>query len=80
MSLIINSYLFGIYTWRKVATARGWNNVAMSSDGVKQTAVADNSQIYTSINSGITWTARDSSRNWRTIAMSSDGVKQTAAV
>jgi hypothetical protein len=50
----------------------------MSADGVKQTAVAYNGQIYVSTDSGNTWEAKDDSRQWQSVAMSSDGTKQTA--
>jgi hypothetical protein len=55
-----------------------WRSIAMSSDGMVQTAVADGGQIYTSYNYGRTWSARDSNRGWYDVAMSADGKIQTA--
>ncbi len=69
MSLLINSYLFGIYTWTKTGPLLYGESIAMSSDGVKQTALARLGRIYTSTDSGVTWTARDSNRVWKAIAI-----------
>jgi hypothetical protein len=52
----------------------------MSSDGTKQSAVAYNTTIYISTDSGVTWTSNGPSQKWISIAMSSDGVYQTAIV
>jgi hypothetical protein len=64
--------------WIPVESSRGWQSVAMSADGTKQTAVAYNGQIYISTDSGNTWTAKESNREWKSVAMSADGTKQTA--
>jgi hypothetical protein len=65
--------------WTPVGTSgQGWFGIAMSHDGVIQTAIAGGGHIYTSTDSGATWTARDSKRQWYGVAMSADGTKQTA--
>merc|ERR1719221_727608 len=63
-----------------------WEQVAMSSNGAIQTAVAYNHNPYTSSDSGATWTERQvthpagTSRQWKAVAMSASGAIQTAAV
>jgi photosystem II stability/assembly factor-like uncharacterized protein len=52
----------------------------MSSDGVKQAALAEGGFIYESVDSGNTWTPAGDEREWRSIAMSADGAIQTAVV
>ncbi|MFA5130078.1 MAG: hypothetical protein WC477_04135 [Patescibacteria group bacterium] len=65
-------------TWIARATSELWRGIAMSADGVKQTAVIHDGYLYTSADSGASWTPRDSSRRWQDVAMSADGVKQIA--
>jgi photosystem II stability/assembly factor-like uncharacterized protein len=60
--------------------SRLWKSVAMSSDGQRQTAVADNNQIYVSTNFGQTWSAKESNRPWSAVAISSNGQYQTAVM
>jgi photosystem II stability/assembly factor-like uncharacterized protein len=67
-------------SWIQVAQSLNWYAVAMSSDGVKQTAVVNGGYIWVSTDSGNTWTQKATSLNWYAVAMSSDGVKQTAVV
>lgn len=57
-----------------------WQCIASSSDGVKLVAGGNNTQIYTSTDSGQSWTARDSARNWVAVSSSSDGVSLFAVV
>ena len=70
-------------TWiedASVGATYNWRSVAMSADGTKQTAAADN--LWTSTDSGATWTEDTSvgdAKAWRSVAMSADGTKQTAA-
>ncbi len=52
--------------------------IAMSSDGVHQTAVAYGGYIYVSTDYGNTWTQKGSSQKWLGIAMSDTGLYQTA--
>ena len=69
-----------IWTAQAGAGSRNWASIASSADGTKLAGAAQNEQIYTSTDSGVTWTARDASRNWNNIASSSDGTKLVAAV
>jgi len=76
----------GAYTFAFASTSPGsspnWTNIASSSDGVKLAVVANNRNVWTSINSGSTWTNQTGSgvRNWGYIASSLDGTKLIAAV
>jgi photosystem II stability/assembly factor-like uncharacterized protein len=65
-------------TWTEHYTERTWRDVAMSDDGVVQTAVAENDFIYVSLDSGASWSPKADVRDWVSIGMSSDGVIQTA--
>lgn len=59
-----------------------WNDVALSSDGLKLAAVAGSpGYIYTSIDGGKTWIEQRSAgrQNWATVASSADGNKLAAA-
>ena len=67
-------------TWTARDSSRGWEWVAMSSDGRYQTAQVYGGQVYTSSDFGITWTARNSSRNWNGVAISADGKYQAGLV
>ncbi|MCG2696417.1 FG-GAP-like repeat-containing protein, partial [Candidatus Parcubacteria bacterium] len=67
-------------SWIARDSSRTWQDVAMTTDGTKQTAVVEGGQIYISADSGATWTAKDASRDWVSVTMSADGVKQTAVV
>ena len=66
--------------WTPVESDSNWCSVAMSEDGIKQTAVVHGGQIYVSTDSGNTWIAKGSKRDWRSVAMSKDGTEQTAVV
>jgi photosystem II stability/assembly factor-like uncharacterized protein len=66
--------------WFPVESERDWTSIAMSSDGVKQAALAEGGFIYESVDSGNTWTPAGDEREWRSIAMSADGAIQTAVV
>lgn len=57
---------------------RNWRGVASSADGVKLAAVANNSCLYTSTDSGVTWMGRENNRNWKGVASSADGSKLAA--
>jgi len=65
-------------TMKIVIKDRQWSDIAMSSDGTIQTAVARNGYIYISTDSGDTWIAKETIRTWRSVSMSSDGKIQTA--
>ena len=49
-------------SWNIKDSARAWNDICMSSDGARQTAVDYGGYIYISTDSGATWTAKDSIR------------------
>jgi hypothetical protein len=59
--------------WTNVSSVKTWTAVAMSSDGTKRVAVADD--IYISTDSGATWTAKSKSAYgpFNTVCMSADG-------
>jgi len=64
--------------WLPKGPSLSWRNVAMSNNGVIQTAVGGG-QIYVSTDSGDTWTLKYSgSMPWRNVAMSGTGQIQTA--
>ncbi len=65
-------------TWTAKELSRGWTSVAISADGILQTAVVWGGRIYVSTDSGDSWEARESDRNWYSVAMSADGTTQTA--
>jgi len=71
-------------TWTRITSpiTLAWQSIAISSDGTYQTAVADSTYIYRSIDSGATWNpvTAAGSRGWNKVAMSSDGQYQTATV
>ena len=56
----------------RLAGPLNFKSVVSSPDFSKLAAVADNDQIYTSIDGGTNWTARDSIRNWSSIAASTN--------
>ena len=70
--------------WTEVmGGAKYWRSVAMAANGVTQTAVASNGNIWRSTNSGETWTeviVAGGAKTWYSAAMSADGVTQTAVV
>jgi hypothetical protein len=66
--------------WVTRASMQNWGGIAMSSDGQKQSAVANNGYIYVSNDYGANWTTRDSIRDWGDIDVSADGQYQTASV
>ncbi len=56
-----------------------WRATAISADGSKMVAVANNDNIYISNNTGSTWIKTDSSLiTWTSVTMSSDGTKLAA--
>lgn len=57
-----------------------WKAVAISGDGSKQTAVAVDSHIYTSTDTGDTWIIQESKRKWEDVSVSESSVFQTAVV
>ncbi len=62
------------------ATAQIWQCITSSADGTKLAAAGEDSQLYTSSDSGVTWTAQANAgtRKWRSIALSADGTKMVA--
>ena len=61
------------------APVSAWYSVAMSSNGLIQTAVVNGGFIYKSTNAGNEWTQiTDTFNNWTSVAMSSDGSIQMA--
>jgi photosystem II stability/assembly factor-like uncharacterized protein len=57
-----------------------WRATAISADGTKMAAAANNDSIYISNNTGATWTRNDPNYiSWTSITMSSDGTKLAAA-
>ena len=62
-----------IWTAAMSAGSRQWKGIASSDDGLNVVAIASNSFIFVSANSGETWTQRASSRDWTCVASSSDG-------
>lgn len=83
-----NIYISNDYglTWREVSTENGlddrnWMAVAMSSDGLYQTAIENGGDIYTSSDHGNTWSYNaDPSivdRSWESVAISATGQYQT---
>jgi uncharacterized repeat protein (TIGR02543 family) len=81
-SIFISSDL-GV-TWEEStgAGSGSWLSVAISSDGMKISAVDSGGYIYTSVDSGETWEERTSagSRMWSSISSSSDGSHLAAVV
>lgn len=77
-----NSFTTLTITPRTGPGNRGWTGAAMSADGTKIVAVAQSSNIYTSMDSGVTWVAQTGSgaRDWKNVTMSDDGTKIAAAV
>lgn len=76
---------FGL-TWTDVSTPNGlddrnWMAVAMSSDGLYQTAIENGGDIYTSSNYGVTWAYNPDpniiNRSWESVAISATGQYQT---
>ena len=67
-------------SWTPRESARNWQSVASSADGIKLVAVVQNTQIYTSIDSGVNWNPRESARSWQSVASSADGTKLVAVV
>ena len=68
-------------SWTSSEIISYWSAVASSADGRKLVAAANNDQIYTSTDSGVSWTAQNSgSRSWKAVASSSDGSKLVAVV
>ncbi|MCC6824841.1 MAG: hypothetical protein IT172_03770 [Acidobacteria bacterium] len=67
------------WTVRFADSNRYWNSVASSADGTKLVA-ADNHNIFTSTNSGVSWTSRMSPNSYSRVASSADGTKLIAAV
>lgn len=65
--------------WKEVGISSSWNDIAMSSDGKYQTAVAFFGPVHISSDYGETWTEVQSSAQWYSVAMSSDGKYQSAA-
>jgi hypothetical protein len=66
-------------TWVAQGPCKIWNDIAVSSNGVIQTAVSNyDAQIYVSCNTGSTWTLRASGSGFSEIAMSSNGAIQLA--
>jgi hypothetical protein len=59
-----------------------WYGISVSATGQYQSAIADNNNIHTSFDYGVTWTARTtgSTRVWRSVSLSSTGQYQTAVV
>jgi hypothetical protein len=69
------------YKFNMRDSARSWQAVATSADGMKQVAAVANGLIYTSTNGGATWVSHGTTpRNWYAIASSSDGSKLVAVV
>ncbi|MCL5018561.1 MAG: hypothetical protein M1416_02215 [Candidatus Pacearchaeota archaeon] len=74
------------YSWenwiQKLAIAKEWRGVAMSSDGRYQTVGGGGGsypfRLYVSNNSGNNWTGKSIDEHWTDVAMSSDGRYQTA--
>jgi photosystem II stability/assembly factor-like uncharacterized protein len=74
-------------TWTNVSPQnnfddRNWESVAMSSDGLYQTAIENGGEIYTSHDYGVTWTYIDNpallDKLWESISISATGQYQTA--
>lgn len=57
------------------AGTRAWYGIAASADGTHLVAVAQNQNIFTSVDSGNTWVSHSSSgsRGWYSVVSSSDG-------
>ena len=68
-----------ITRWIPRENNRDWRSVASSADGSKLVAAAQNEQLYTSTDSGLSWVPRESARDWRSVASSADGSKLVAA-
>ena len=68
-----------ITRWIPRENNRVWSSVACSADGIKLVAAAQNDQLYTSTDSGVSWTPRENTRDWRSVASSADGIKLVAA-
>lgn len=71
-------------TWTQTtAPLSFWQTIASSADGNKLVAGAQNSQLFISINSGITWkqvtNASFPSDTWASVASSADGTELIAA-
>lgn len=81
MAFSAGSILAQEFAWTQTsAPATNWVAIALSSDGLKLTAVVYGGGIYTSTNSGITWVMTSApARNWSGVAASSDGTKLAAA-
>jgi hypothetical protein len=71
-------------TWNPLSSIKTWKGVAISSDGIQQSAVVSaggfDSKIYISSDAGISWEPVASNLDWCSIAMSSNGVIQSAVV
>lgn len=63
-----------------ISIIRNWTECSISSNGQKITAVAKNSNIYTSDDGGIVWTKRGGSNNWTGLDTTYDMKTQTAIV
>jgi photosystem II stability/assembly factor-like uncharacterized protein len=55
-----------------------WRGLAMSADGLYQTAVVYDGYIYITNTQGETWINKASIQNWESVAMTADGQYQTA--
>jgi len=72
---------FDTAVWTARDSNRNWMDIAMSSNGKYQSAVAggvSNDYIYISSDYGVTWTQVGTQAYWVNIAMSSDGKYQSA--
>ncbi len=75
----------GGVTWNAVGPTKSWASIAVSSDGLYQSAVTADGLIYTSSDSGSNWTLRDFPVSAfpdtaGDIDMSADGSKQVALI
>ncbi|MCD8562941.1 MAG: DUF285 domain-containing protein, partial [Alphaproteobacteria bacterium] len=70
------------WTEQTAAGIKNWYRIAMSSDGTKIVAEAQNDYIYTSTDSGATWTAQTDvgSQHWMGAFITPDGSKIAATV
>jgi hypothetical protein len=57
-----------------------WQDISVSNDGTKVTAVVQGGKIYISGDSGVTWSSVESDRNWLKVDITDDGTKQIAIV
>lgn len=65
--------------WEAIGSNGYWSSIAMSDNGIVQTATTYQGKLHISSDSGKTWSDSGLSKQWSGVAMSSDGKIQTAA-